>query len=61
MNDINRWKGEAKRRKATHIIVVCDTFDYSNYPVYVQSGDELESMKARYSQNMDRVMEVIEL
>lgn len=35
MEDIKRWKAEAKQRGATHIISVCDTFDHDDYPVMV--------------------------
>lgn len=30
------WLAQGKRLKATHLIVVCDTYDYEDYPVFVR-------------------------
>ena len=38
---IKGWIEVAKRRGATHIINVCDTFDCEDYPVYVMPKDNL--------------------
>lgn len=58
--DVDRWIEEAKKKGATHIISVCDTFDWDDYPVYVMPGDDLEKKKAKYSsENMQRINEVI--
>jgi hypothetical protein len=39
-NDIKRWFERGVEQKATHMIVVCDTFDHEDYPVYVKQGDD---------------------
>lgn len=61
-DDIREWLNEGKRTKATHVIIVCDTFDYTDYPVYVNSG---ESVKEKYDEyngpNMQQIMEVYNL
>lgn len=36
---IRDWLMRGKRNGATHVIIVCDTFEYSYYPVYVQAND----------------------
>lgn len=32
---IAEWIESGLEKKATHMIVVCDTFDHTDYPVYV--------------------------
>lgn len=58
--DIERWLNDAPKG-ATHMIVVCDTFDYEDYPVYVMPGEDVKEKEHRYSINMQRVMETIVL
>ena len=60
--DIQRWFEEGKRSNATHMVVVCDTFDWEDYPVYVM-GEPVESVVAKYSDpnTMQKVMEVYNL
>jgi len=50
---------EAKEAGATHVMVVCDTFDYEDYPVLIMPGDSLDAKRREFSGNMQRVMEVI--
>ena len=60
-SDVNRWIENAPKN-STHIIVVCDTFDWEDYPVYVKNTDELEEIKDKYNgRNMQKIMEVISL
>jgi len=56
--DISEWFDEAKRQGATHLIVVCDTFDHDDYPVYVTESEDVSERVNHYSTNMQRVMEV---
>lgn len=58
--DIEDWKKNGKKLGADYLIVVCDTFDYEDYPVYCKKKD-LEFEKAEHSKNMQRIMEVIKL
>lgn len=52
----------AKEKNATHIMVVCDTFDYDDYPVYIQKGEDIEERVRHYnSQSMQKVMGVYAL
>lgn len=58
--DVDRWIATAKAKGETHIISVCDTFDYDDYPVYVLPGEDLEEKKKEYNQvNMQKINEVI--
>jgi len=61
-DDIRGWFKEGRRKHATHMIVVCDTFDYDDYPVYVGKKEDVRAVYARYNgPNMQRVMEVYNL
>ena len=61
-DDITRWFNDAKSNGATHLLIVCDTFEYSNYPVEVLPS---QSANAVYRQlngtNMRKVEEVYDL
>ncbi len=48
-----------KIEDCTHMIVACDTFDYEDYPVYVEKGQNVHDVMAELeSENMQKVMEV---
>ena len=60
--DISRWLQEGKERGATHMIVVCDTFDWEDYPVYVLPGENVREKAAEYDgKEMQKIMEVYSL
>ena len=62
VDDLKEWFKDGKKQKATHMIVVCDTFDYEDYPVYVHKGENVRRKVAEYSgKNMQTVMEVYDL
>jgi hypothetical protein len=62
LEDLKRWFDNGVKLKRTHMVVVCDTFDYEDYPVYVGKGEDLQSIIRRTSgPNMTRVMEVYNL
>jgi len=61
-DDIRRWLLEGQKDGATHVIVVCDTFDYEDYPVCVMPNQNVEERVKYYqSASMQRVMEVYNL
>ena len=44
------------------MIVVCDTFSYDDYPVYVEPTEDVRKKAAKFNgPNMQRVMEVYSL
>lgn len=56
---IQGWFEEGRKQHATHMIVVCDTFDFEDYPVYVSMKENVHEVKAKYdSKDMQKVMEV---
>jgi hypothetical protein len=59
---ISEWFDDAKISGATHMLVVCDTYDHVDYPVRVKSTDDGRKIFAAYNgPNMQRVMEVYDL
>ena len=62
MKEREQWIKKGREKNATHIVVVCGTFDYEDYPVYVDQTQDVSEVRAKYHlKNMQRVMEVIEL
>lgn len=58
-DDIKAWIDRGLAEGATHMIVVCDTFDHEDYPVYAQGADDVRQKHAAHDgKNMQRVMEV---
>ena len=59
---LEEWFDRGVSDGATYMIVVCDTFDYDDYPAYVHSDAEAKSKYEQYDdKNMQRVMEVYDL
>lgn len=60
--DIEKWISQAEA-KHTHMIVVCDTYDWSDFPVYVAEGEDVREKANSYQNftNMSKVMEVYNL
>jgi hypothetical protein len=60
--ELEEWFERGRNQGFTHMIVVCDTFDHEDYPVYVRRGDEVQTVFTKYNgPNMQRVMEVYAL
>jgi hypothetical protein len=64
-DDIRRWLDAARAENATHLIVKCDTFDYTGgrsdgccYPIPVRHG---EDVREKAVANGDRLMEIYSL
>ena len=58
--EIQQWLEEGKEKGSSHMIVVCDTFDHEDCPVYVAPSEDVVKKVAGYSNSneMQRVMEV---
>lgn len=59
-DDIKEWFQRGIKQGATHLVVVCDTFDHDDYPVFVHSADEARAKVSRPGE-MQRVMQVYNL
>lgn len=61
-NEIWEWIDEGRLYGATHLISVCDTFSYVDYPVFVMPGESVDEVRSRYDgKNMHLVNGVIPL
>jgi hypothetical protein len=60
--EISRWFDDGVAEYATHMIIVCDTFDMDDFPIYVYRGWHVhEVVKEEESKTMQKVMEVYAL
>lgn len=56
------WLERAETLGAKYLMVICDTFDYSDYPVFIMTDAELlEKQKYYSSASMQDIMEIIPL
>ena len=62
-NQVQGWISGAKLEKAKYLIVVCDEFDYTDYPVYVMDENEIEEKTKYYNDRskMRHIMEIIKI
>lgn len=61
-DDIQRWIDKGIADGAKWMIVVCDSFDYDDYPVYADSVEEFDEKYDHFNgKNMQRIMEVYDL
>ncbi len=42
----------------SHLLIVCDTFDFEDYPVYIKKEEDIHEKIKEYSKNMQKIMEV---
>lgn len=61
--DIKGWLHRDEAKSATHMLVVCDMFDYTDYPVFANSKNDAEMKYEQYddTESMSKVMEVYKL
>lgn len=58
-DDIRKWLFDGVKDDAKFLLVVSDTFDHEEYPVYVMKNTDVKTEIAKYNgQSMQRVMEV---
>jgi hypothetical protein len=59
---LRRWFDKGVQKKATHMIVACDTFDHGDFPVYVMPGQDVRTIAKEHDESrMLRLMEVYDL
>jgi dCMP deaminase len=62
VSKIREWLSLTDNTTHSHLLVVSDTFEYSEYPVDVENGKNVKDVIAEYNgKNMQRVMEVYNL
>ena len=57
VTEIEGWVEEGKKRGATHVVIVCDKFNYEDFPVYVMPGEEVRAVINTHSTDSEKVME----
>jgi hypothetical protein len=58
-SDIRRFWKRFEPENHSHMIVVCDTYDYDDYPVFVPKNKDVNEVIEDYrNKSMQRVMEV---
>lgn len=58
---IGQWFDEGKKNGAEFMIVVCDTYDYGEYPVYAKRGNFQGVYDGEKNAKMTKIMEVYNL
>jgi len=60
--DLRAWFEHGKREGADYMIVVCDQFDWEDYPVYVTSDEDIHNRISYYRHSpMQQIMEIYDL
>lgn len=60
--ELEQWFKRGLEQGATHMVVVCDTYDWEDYPVFVKPDEDARTIAGQYaSKNMQKVMEVYDL
>lgn len=49
-NDIRNWLEEGIKKGATHCIVMCDQWEYEDFPVYIMPGEDAKKKAKIYNQ-----------
>ena len=61
-SEIREWVERGVKTGATHVIIVYDSWDHEDYPVYVDKGQSVQDeIDRRNGRDMLRVMEVYNL
>lgn len=59
---IRKWLEQGVEQEATHVIVVCDTFEPDDYPVFVLPEQDVREVVKEYGMmQMQKVIEVYNL
>jgi hypothetical protein len=61
---ISNWFDEGIKRGATNMIIVCDSYDHIDYPVYISPDQSVRDVETEYKNgkhSMQRIMEIYSL
>lgn len=58
---IRAWLKEGKKNGCTHMIVVCDTWDHTDSPIYCESPEKTLEQIEKMNTVLFRLMEVYDL
>jgi hypothetical protein len=57
---LGEWFDVGVQNGATHMVIVCDTFDHEDFPVYVQLDQDARTV-AKAHDDAGRMMKVMEV
>lgn len=60
-DEIREWLKSGIAQGATHVLVACDTFDYSDYPIFVMPDESAKAESDSIIAGGDRIMECYNL
>jgi hypothetical protein len=58
---IREWFASGKANQHDRMLIICDTFDHEDYPVYCLDSDFPMCFRKHNGVNMQRIMEVYDL
>lgn len=61
VDNLRHWFDEGKAQGKDFMIVVCDTYDYTDFPVHTTASDFAEVYAAEKSKPMQKIMEIYDL
>ena len=59
--ELQRWIKGAEEAGATYMLVVCDTFDYDEYPTHVYPGDSLHEVQKKYKDSVEEIIAITDV
>ena len=60
--EVQAWVDEAKTLNMEYVVVVCDCFDYTDFPVYCKNFTRANAVLGEYmNKELHRVMEFIKV
>jgi hypothetical protein len=60
--ELRNWVQAGQKKGATHVVIVCDTYDWEDYPIYVMPEEDVSLVVTAHSgKNMQTVVEVYSL
>lgn len=60
-SEIRQWFEQGQFLKKDYMIIVCDTYDHEDYPLYTTKASFWEQHKQHNGVNMQQIMEVYDL
>ena len=59
--EIKEWLISERAENCSHMLVVCDTFDYEDFPVYVKKDENIQTVIKSKESSFLRIMEIYNL
>ena len=62
LKEIKKWLEDAKSKGSGFLIVMCDTFDNDDYPIFIEKGEDIkEEVKKLHRKDMQRAVEIYDM